>query len=64
VPASNRDGSIRLTVAQMGSPATFFVRSVQVRPPSRVFQTLPSLVPAQIRPRWISDGAIAKTTSP
>ena len=28
----------------------FFVTSFQFAPPSRVYQTLPSLVPAQIRP--------------
>ena len=42
----------------------FFVTFVQLPPPSFVFQIWPSLVPAQIRPRWISDGAIANTTSP
>ena len=42
----------------------FFVTSVQFAPPSRVFHTLPSLVPAQISPRCTGDGAIANTTSP
>ena len=41
-------------------PLMFFVTSVQFAPPSRVFQTLPSLVPAQISPRWIFDGAMRK----
>jgi hypothetical protein len=52
------------TTLQAGSPVTFFVTSFQLAPPSRVFQIFPSLVPAQIRPRWIGDGAMAKTTSP
>ncbi len=42
----------------------FFVTSFQVPPPSCVFQTLPSFVPAQMSPFWTSDGAMAKTTSP
>ena len=42
----------------------FFVTLVQLLPPSRVYQIRPSLVPAQIRPFWIFDGAMANTTSP
>ena len=45
-------------------PVMFFVTSFQCAPASRVYQTLPSLVPAQIRPFWISEGAMANTTSP
>ena len=42
----------------------FFVTLVHFAPPSRVYQSLPSFVPAQISPFWICDGAIANTTSP
>src|SRR4051812_2423946 len=63
VPPVNRDGSILDTTAIGGMPATFFDTSFHFAPPSLVYQTLPSLVPAQIRPRSTSDGAIAKTTS-
>jgi hypothetical protein len=45
-------------------PETLAVTSFQLLPPSRVNQILPSLVPAQIRPRRIGEGAIANTTSP
>ena len=42
----------------------FFVTFVHVVPPSRVFHSCPSFVPAQIRPRRIVEGAIENTTSP
>src|SRR5215471_14393670 len=64
VPASKCDGSILDTTPQTGSPVMFFVTSFQFLPASRVYQTLPSLVPAQMRPFWTSEGAIEKTTSP
>jgi hypothetical protein len=68
VAGSKCDGSIFRTVPHVGRPALFrfAVTSVQLPPPppSFVTHTLPSFVPAQIRPRWISDGAIAKTSSP
>ena len=64
VPASKCDGSIFDTTPHDGSPATFFVTSFHFAPPSRVYQIFPSFVPAQISPREISDGAIAKITSP
>ena len=46
-----------------GMPVMFFDTSFHFAPPSRVCQTLPSLVPAQINPRSTSDVAIAKITS-
>ena len=67
VPASKCDGSIFEITAIGGSPAMFFVTSVQwgdAASESRVYQTLPSLVPAHTSPRWISEGAMANTTSP
>ena len=64
VPASKCEGSILDTTPHSGRPLMFSVTSFQLFPPSRVYQTLPSLVPAQIRPCWISDGAMANTTSP
>ncbi len=64
VPPSKLDGSIFDTTVQGGSPVMFFVTSVQLAPPSRVFHSLPSFVPTQINPRCAGDGAIAKTTSP
>src|SRR5487761_2127318 len=63
VPGSNTDGEISRTVPHAGI-FTFFDTSFQCRPPSRVYQTLPSLVPAQMSPRWMDDGAMANTTSP
>ena len=42
----------------------FLVTFVHVAAPSRVSQSWPSFVPAQISPRRIVDGAIANTTSP
>ena len=64
MPASKCDGSILLTTPQTGMPAMFFVTSFHLAPASFVYQSLPSLVPAQINPFWTSDGAIANTTSP
>ena len=60
---SKWDGSILRMVPHAGMP-TFFVTSTQLVPPSGVYHSLPSFVPAQISPRWISEGAMAKTTSP
>jgi hypothetical protein len=57
------DGSIFDTTPQAGMPAMFFETSFHFAPPSRVYQTLPSLVPAQIRPFSTSDVASAKMTS-
>ncbi len=42
----------------------FLVTFVQCPPPSRVSQTCPSFVPAQISPFCTGEGAIANTTSP
>ena len=64
VPPSKCDGSIFDTTPHAGSPVMFFETSFHFAPPSRVFQILPSLVPAQISPFSTADGAIAKTTSP
>ena len=47
-----------------GMPLMFFETSFQCLPASRVYQTLPSFVPAQIRPFCSSEGAIENTTSP
>jgi len=62
--AFEREGSMRLTVPHSGNPLMFLVTLFHAPPPSRVYQICPSFVPAQSRPRWTSDGAIAKTTSP
>ena len=43
--------SIFLTVPHGGRPVTFFVTLVHFAPASRVYQTWPSLVPAQMSPR-------------
>ena len=64
VAGSKCDGSIIRIVPHAGSPVMFFVTSVHCPPPVFVYQSLPSLVPAQMRPCWIGDGAIANTTSP
>src|SRR5258708_3298160 len=57
------DGSILETMPHAGIPEMFFDTSFHFWPPSRVYHTLPSLVPAQISPFSTSDVAIAKTTS-
>src|SRR6185312_6081044 len=69
VPASKFDGEICDIVDQAGMPLRFRVTSTQCAAalavsPSLVYQILPSLVPAQISPRWRGEGAIAHTTSP
>src|SRR5262245_40285364 len=63
VPPSKCEGSIFDTRPHTGMPAMFLLTSFHLPPPSFVYQTLPSLVPAQISPFSTSDGAIAKTTS-
>src|SRR5262245_55134915 len=63
VPPLKCDGSIFDTMPQDGMPAMFLDTSFHLAPPSRVYQTLPSLVPAQINPRSTSDAAIAKIAS-
>src|SRR5262245_13587693 len=63
VPPLKCDGSIFETTAHAGMPLMFFDTSFHLAPPSFVYHTLPSLVPAQSRPRSTSDGAIAKITS-
>ena len=63
VPALKCDGSIFETMPHDGMPAMFFDTSFHFAPPSLVYQTLPSLVPAHRRPRSASDVAIAKITS-
>ena len=64
VPASKCDGSIFRTVPHGGRPCRFFVTLFHFTPASRVYQTWPSFVPAQISPFCTSDGAMAKITSP
>ena len=54
VPASKCDGSICATRAPRRQAGDVLRDVVQLAPPSFVFQTLPSLVPAQISPCWIS----------
>src|SRR5262249_61746819 len=63
VPPLRCDGSIFETMPHAGMPAMFFDTSFHFAPPSRVCQTLPSLVPTQINPRSTSDVATAKITS-
>src|SRR5512132_949130 len=63
VPPLKCDGSIFDTIPQAGIPLMFFDTSFHFVPPSFVYQTLPSLVPAQISPFSTSDVAIAKITS-
>src|SRR6476660_391668 len=57
------EGSIFDTTPHAGMPVTFLDTSFHFAPPSRVYQTLPSLVPAQIRPFSTSEVAIAKINS-
>ena len=54
----------RQTIIAAASPVMFLVTSFQFLPASFVYQTFPSLVPAQMRPFWTSEGAMEKTTSP
>src|SRR5882757_6139049 len=63
VPPLKCDGSIFETMPHDGMPVMFFDTSFHFAPPSFVYQTLPSLVPAQISPLSTSDVAIAKITS-
>src|SRR3954470_20417981 len=64
VPGSNVDGQICVKVPQGGRSLKFFVTSIQFVPPSFVYHSLPSLVPAQIKPRWIFEYSMSQTTSP
>ena len=50
VPASKADGAMLVMVPSGGTPEMFLLTFVQLPPPSFVYQTWPSLVPAQIRP--------------
>ncbi len=65
VPASNVDASIFAIVPNSGIPVMFLETSVQLplAPPSRVYQSLPSFVPAHTSPSDIGEGVIANTTS-
>src|SRR5689334_13263051 len=63
VPPLKCDGSIFDTTPHAGMPTIFFDTSFHFAPPSFVYQIFPSLVPAQIKPRSNSEGAIAKITS-
>ena len=60
---SKCDGSIFDTTAHAGMPVMFLLTSFHFAPPSFVYQSLPSLVPAQINPFSTADGAIAKIAS-
>src|SRR5260221_6518333 len=64
VAGSNVDGQISLNAPQAGKSLTFFVTSFPCAPLSLVFQSLPSLVPAQMRPGWIFEYSMLPTTSP
>src|SRR5258708_3698900 len=57
VPASKLDGAMLVVVPSGGKPVMFLVTLVQLPAPSLVSHTCPSLVPAQMRPFWIFDGA-------
>src|SRR6266850_2390710 len=61
---SKADGQIWLNAPQTGRSLKFFVTSFHCAPLSFVYQSLPSLVPAQISPRWIFEYSIDQTTSP
>jgi hypothetical protein len=58
------DGQIWLNAPQTGRSLKFFVTSFQFAPASFVYQSFPSLVPAQRRPFWIFEYSIDHTTSP
>src|SRR5258708_33645186 len=64
VAGSNVDGQISLNAPQAGKSVTFFVTSFHCAPLSLVFQSLPSLVPAQMRPGWIFEYSMLHTASP
>src|SRR5258708_23803193 len=64
VRGSKVDGQFSLNATQTGRSLKFFVRSFHCAPPSLVFQSLPSLVPAQMRPRWIFEYSMLHTISP
>src|SRR5215470_4066047 len=61
---SNVDGQIWLNAPHTGRSLKFFDTSFQCAPSSFVYQSLPSLVPAQTRPFWIFEYSIDHTTSP
>src|SRR5512140_1602719 len=63
MPPLKCDGSIFEITPHAGRPVTFFETSFHFCPASRVYQILPSLVPAQISPFSTSDVALAKITS-
>ena len=58
------DGQICVNVPHGARSLKFAVTSFHFAPPSRVFHSLPSLVPAQIRPRWIFEYSMSHRTSP
>src|SRR6516225_8763067 len=64
VAGSNVDGQIWLKLPHCGRSLKFFVTSFHFTPLSRVYQSLPSLVPAQITPCLIFEYSIDHTTSP
>ena len=61
---SSVPGALIIHSALVSWPVMFLVTSFQFLPASFVYQTFPSLVPAQMRPFWTSEGAMEKTTSP
>src|SRR5215831_11424666 len=61
---SNVDGQIWLNAPHGGRSLKFFDTSFHDFPSSFVYQSLPSLVPAQIRPRCFFEYSIDQTTSP
>src|SRR3954452_6880873 len=63
-PALNVDGQIWLNWLHSGRSFRFADTSFHFTPLSRVYQSLPSLVPAQISPFWIFEYSIDHTTSP
>src|SRR5215813_790365 len=64
VPGSNVEGQIWLKAPHGGRSFKFFETSFHFTPLSRVYQSLPSLVPAQISPCLILEYSIDHTTSP
>src|SRR2546430_16512342 len=64
VPGSKDEGDICENVPHAGRSRKFFVTSFQLAPPSFEYHSLPSLVPAQIRPFWIFENSMSQTTSP
>src|SRR3954466_11465458 len=63
-PGSKVDGQIWLNAPHAGRSLRFLLTSFQVPPLSFVYQSLPTLVPAQVRPRWIFEYSIDQTSSP